>query len=52
MATAITGTKSKPLSRSGKLNMMNKVDAIPNVPCNEIREELGISVRKVIDRLL
>jgi PAB1-binding protein PBP1 len=52
MATTETGTKSKSLSRSGKLNTMNKVDGIPNVLCTEINEELGISVRKVTDRML
>jgi len=48
MAIPRTSIKSKPLSRSVKQNMMNRVDCVPV----SLRKELGICVRKVIDQML
>jgi hypothetical protein len=47
-----TSTKCKSLSLSEKLNKINKVGGIPNVPCNKITEKLYIPVRKVTDKML
>jgi hypothetical protein len=44
--------KSKPLSISEKLSVINKVGGVLNVPHTKIAEEPGISVRKVIDKML
>jgi hypothetical protein len=52
LAISKTGTVGKLLSISGKVNILNKVDGIPNVCCTKIAEELDISMRKGIDRIL
>jgi len=48
MAIPRTSIKSKPLSRSEKQNMMNRVDCVPL----SLHKELGIYVRKVTDQML
>jgi hypothetical protein len=45
MATYRPGIKSKPLSISEKLNIINKVEGVLNVLNTKIAEELGIPVR-------
>jgi hypothetical protein len=35
-----------------KLNTINKVYSVPNIPHTKIAEELGIPVRNVIDRVV
>ena len=52
MATSKTGTIGKLLSISGKVNVINKVDGIPNVHCTKNAEKLDISVRKGTGRIL
>jgi len=52
MATSKTGTMGKLLSISGKVNVINKVDCIPNVGYTKIAKELDISVRKGTGRIL
>jgi hypothetical protein len=42
MATPTMGIKGKPLSISGKLNVINIVDGTPNAPPTKTAEELGI----------
>lgn len=42
----------KPLSLSRKVNIINKVDGVPNVHCTTIAEELGILTRKGTGRIL
>jgi hypothetical protein len=44
MATSKMGIKRKPLSISGKLNIISKVDGTPNAPHTKIAAELGIAV--------
>jgi hypothetical protein len=44
MAASTMGIKRKPLSISGKLNIIRKVDGTPNAPCTKTAEELGIPV--------
>jgi hypothetical protein len=51
MATSKTGIKSKPLSVSEKLNTINKVNGVPNIPRIRTAEEVAIPVRKVTDKL-
>jgi hypothetical protein len=45
------GIKSKPLSLCEKLNIINRVGVILNVPRAKITEELGTGVRKVVDSI-
>jgi hypothetical protein len=52
MATSRMGIKSKPLSLSVKLNIINKVESVANVPSTILTEEFSISVRKVTDKCL
>lgn len=52
MATSKTVIIGKPLSISGKVNIINKVDGVPNVHCTTIAEELGILMRKGTGRIL
>jgi len=52
MATSKTGTIGKLLSLSGKVNVINKVDGIPNVHCTKTVEELDIPMRKGTDKIL
>jgi hypothetical protein len=44
METSTVGIKCEPLSISGKLNNISKVDGTPNGPRTKIAEELGIPV--------
>jgi hypothetical protein len=46
------GITGHPLSICEKLNVMNKVNGVPNVPCTRITEELDIPVRKVTGKVL
>ena len=52
MATSKTGTICKLLSISGKVNIINKVDGIPNVHCAKNAQELGIHMRKGTGRIV
>jgi hypothetical protein len=52
MSTSRRGTKSKPLSVSEYLNIINKVDGVLSVCCIKNAEEQGIRVRKVTDNIL
>jgi hypothetical protein len=52
MSTSIMGKSSKPLSILEKLNTINIVDGVLKVPCTKITEEVGISVRKITDKML
>jgi len=52
MSTSRRGTRSKPLSISEKLNMINKVNGVLNIPCIKNAKEQGIPVRKVTDKML
>lgn len=52
MVTSKTGTVGKPLSLSGKVNTVNKVDGITNVHCTKTAEELDIPMRKRTGRIL
>jgi hypothetical protein len=49
--TPVTGIKSKTLSISDKLNIINKVDGVLSVPHTKIIEELGIPLNKVNDKM-
>lgn len=40
--TSKTGTKHKPLSVSVKLNIINKMNGLPSVPCTKILEQLAM----------
>jgi hypothetical protein len=51
-ATSKVGIKHKTLSKSVKLNIVNKGDGIANVPCFQTAGELGIPLRKVADKML
>jgi len=51
MSTSRGGTKSS-LSISEKLNVINKVDGVLNVPCIKNAKEQSIPVRKVTDKML
>jgi len=52
MGTSKTGTIGKLLSISRKVNVINKVDDIPNVCRTKIAKELDISMRKGTGRIL
>jgi hypothetical protein len=43
--------KSKPLSISEILNIINRGDGVQNVPCTPTSEEQGIPVRNVHDNI-
>jgi hypothetical protein len=47
IAISRTGLKWKPRTISEKLNIINSVDVISNVPHNKITEKLGIPTREV-----
>jgi hypothetical protein len=51
MSTSRRGTKSS-LPISEKLNIINKVDGVLNVPCIKNAKEQSIPVRKVTDKML
>jgi len=46
-----TAIKSKPLSISEILNVINRGDGVQNVPCNPTAEEQGIPVRNTHDKI-
>jgi hypothetical protein len=52
MASSKMDIQCKPLSISEKLNVINKVDGVPNVPHTKITEGLGSPLRKVTDKML
>jgi uncharacterized protein YfkK (UPF0435 family) len=52
MSTSRKGTKIKLLSISEKLNIINKVDGVLNVPCIKNAKEQDMPVRKVTDKML
>ena len=52
MAVSRTCTKSKPLSISEKLNVINKVDGTLNAPHTKVAKEIGIPVRHVTEEML
>ena len=49
--TPIMAIKSKPLSISEILNIINRGDGVQNVPCIPTAEKQGIPVRKVHDKI-
>jgi hypothetical protein len=51
MDTPITAIKSKPLSISETLNVINRGDGVLNVPCTPTAEEQGIPVRNIHDKI-
>ena len=52
MATSRTGINGKPLSISAKLNIINKVDVVLNLPHTKTAEPLWIPLKKVTDKML
>ena len=51
MDTLIMAIKSKPLSISETVNIINKGEGVWNVPCTPNAEEQGIPVRNIHDKI-